>query len=67
MNTTTKTAQFTPHGFEIVETVDGNYMVLCQGIQWGKGPRDLSGCSSETWPTKQAAYEAIMERECNHE
>ena len=58
-----KTAQFTLQGFEIVETVDGDYMVLCQGIQWGKGPRDLSGCSRETWPTKQAAYEAIHRKE----
>ena len=67
MNKTTKSAQFTPQGFEIVETVDGEYMVLCRGIQWGKGPRDLSGCSSETWPTKQAAYAAIIERERKHE
>ena len=58
-----KTTQFTLQGFEIVETVDGDYMVLCQGIQWGKGPRDLSGCSRETWPTKQAAYEAIHREE----
>ena len=58
-----KTAQFTLQGFEIVETVDGDYMVLCQGIQWGKGPRDLAGCSRETWPTKQAAYEAIHRKE----
>lgn len=58
-----KTTQFTLQGFEIVETVDGDYMVLCQGIQWGKGPRDLSGCSRETWPTKQAAYEAIHRKE----
>ena len=62
-----KTAQFTLQGFEIVETVDGDYMVLCQGIQWGKGPRDLSGCSRETWPTKQAAYEAIHRKEETYE
>ncbi len=57
-----KTAQFTLQGFEIVETVDGDYMVLCQGIQWGKGPRDLSGCSRETWHTLMALLEVFQKQ-----
>jgi hypothetical protein len=45
--------------YEIIETVDGEYAVLVDGIQWGKGPRDLSGCSSQTWPTREEAQKAI--------
>jgi hypothetical protein len=45
--------------YAIEETVDSEFMVLIDGIQWGKGPRDLSGASSQTWPTKQAARDAI--------
>jgi hypothetical protein len=46
--------------YEIVETVDGEYMVLIDGVQWGKGPRDKSGASSQTWPTRLEAIKAIV-------
>ena len=41
--------------YEIVEAVDGGYIVLRHGFQIGHGPYDASGCSSQTFPTKQAA------------
>ena len=34
-------------------------MVLIDGFQWGKGPRDTSGASNQTWPTWQQAMNAI--------
>ena len=40
---------------EFVECVDGSWMVTVDGIQWGRGPRDASGASSETFPTEAAA------------
>lgn len=45
--------------FQVVPAVDGTWIVLCRGFQWGAGPYDKSGCSSQTWPTKAAAIEAI--------
>lgn len=45
--------------FEIKETIDGRFMVTFDGLQWGKGPRDESGSSSQTWDTEQAAFEAV--------
>jgi hypothetical protein len=45
--------------YELVKTVDGDWMVLIDGIQWGEGPRDKSGCSAQTWQTKREAKEAI--------
>lgn len=47
---------------EIVETVDGRWMILVNGFQWGHGPYDRSGCSSETWPTRAEAACAYRER-----
>lgn len=47
---------------EIVEAVDGSYIVLVDGFQWGKGPYDRSGCSSETWPTMHEAQLAFNDR-----
>jgi hypothetical protein len=45
--------------FEIVETVDGRWMVLVGGVQWGTGPRDKSGASSQTWATRSEAVDAF--------
>ena len=45
--------------YEVRETIDGEWMITFDGIQWGKGPRDLSGCSSQTWPTRQEAINAV--------
>lgn len=52
-----------PKGFAIEETVDGRFLVLCEGIQWGKGPRDASGCSSQTWDTYGDALREIARQE----
>ena len=49
--------------YELVETVDREWMVLVGGVQWGKGPHDLSGCSSQTWPTREEAKQAIENEE----
>jgi len=51
-----------PKPFEVVETVDGRWMVLDAGLQWGKGLRDASGASGETWATRSDAIAAIWER-----
>jgi hypothetical protein len=48
-----------PPRCEIVQTIDGDWMVLVDGIQWGDGPRDLSGASGQTWPTEREARDAI--------
>lgn len=45
--------------YEVVKAVGGRWMVLVDGVQWGKGPRDASGASSETWKTKREATAAI--------
>lgn len=47
---------------EIIETVDGKWIVLVNGFQWGKGPYDASGCSAEQWETKREAQEAFNQR-----
>lgn len=48
--------------YEIVETVDGKFIVLVDGLQWGRGPRDRSGASSQTWKTQNDAKHAIASR-----
>lgn len=45
----------------VEETVDGRWMILSSGIQWGEGPHDASGCSSQTWETREDALRAIAE------
>jgi hypothetical protein len=45
--------------YSIEQTVDGDYMILVDGVQWGQGPRDMSGASSQTWPTEKEAWLAI--------
>ena len=45
-------------GAEVVETIDGQWMILVRGVQWGKGPRDLSGAAGDTWATKREAIQA---------
>jgi hypothetical protein len=45
-------------GFEIVETIDDRWMILVNGFQWGEPPFDASGCSSQTWETKELALAA---------
>ena len=48
--------------WEIVEAVSGRWIVLLNGFQWGDGPYDKSGCSSQTWATRKDALEAIREQ-----
>jgi hypothetical protein len=40
--------------FEIVETIDGEYMILFDGFQWGP-TRDRSGAGSATFKTRAEA------------
>jgi hypothetical protein len=53
---------FVAANFETQETVDGEWLVTCNGIQWGEGPYDISGCSSQTWKTEREALDAIREQ-----
>jgi hypothetical protein len=48
--------------FDFRETVDGDWLVLCKGIQWGPvgAPRDKSGCASTTWKTRWDAELAVI-------
>ncbi len=48
-----------PARHEIVKTIDGAFMVLVDGVQWGDGPRDSSGASGQTWATYQEAATAL--------
>lgn len=43
-------------------TIDGRWIVTVGGLQWGKGPRDPSGASSETFTSKAEAIAAYRER-----
>lgn len=45
----------------VKETVDGRWMILSRVIQWGEGPHDVSGCSSQTWETREDALRVIAE------
>lgn len=47
--------------YEVTETSDGRWMVCFDGIQWGEGPRDQSGCSSQTFATREEAVAAAEE------
>ena len=40
--------------YEIVETVDHEFMILVHGVQWGPN-RDKSGAGDATFRTRQAA------------
>ena len=40
--------------YEIVETVDHEFMILVHGLQWGSN-RDKSGAGDTTFATRQAA------------
>ena len=40
--------------YEIVETIDHEYMILIHGVQWGP-IRDKSGAGSATFSTRQSA------------
>lgn len=51
-----------PAPFEVVATVDGAWMVLDAGRQWGNPPFDKMGLSGETWPTREEAVAAVFER-----
>jgi hypothetical protein len=50
-----------PHvpAHRIESTVDGRWMVLVRGFQWGAEPLDASGCSSQTWATRAEASKAF--------
>lgn len=45
--------------YEIVETIDGRWMVLLNGFQIGDPPFDRSGCSSTTFATREIAEEYL--------
>ena len=49
-----------PDRYAIVETVDGDWMILIDGVQTGS-KRDRSGAGSDTYPTHDAAYEAALQ------
>ena len=49
-----------PERYEIVETIDGDWMILIDGIQTGS-KRDRSGAGSDTYPTHAAAHEAALD------
>lgn len=46
--------------YEVVESADGEWIVLCAGFQCGAAPFDRSGCSSQVWPTLRAAISAVQ-------
>jgi hypothetical protein len=48
-----------PDRYEVVETIDGDWMILIDGIQTGS-KRDRSGAGSDTHPTHEAAYDAAL-------
>jgi hypothetical protein len=47
-----------PAGVRITKTVDGAWMVLVNGFQWGQGQPDRSGAYSNTWTTRDEAIRA---------
>ncbi len=49
-----------PERYEIKETIDGDWMILIDGIQWGS-KRDRSGAGTDTYPTYRTAYEAALQ------
>lgn len=49
-------------GIEVKETIDGKWMILCNGFQWGEPPLDASGCSFQVWDTKELALAAWQEQ-----
>ena len=48
---------------ELVRTVDGQYMILVAGVQWG-GDRDRSGAGNATFATPAEAIGAF--RDCGN-
>jgi hypothetical protein len=54
---------------EIIEAVDGTWMILVDGIQWAPvgEPRDRSGAGCATYPDSEAALAAFgrAEREAD--
>ena len=49
-----------PDRYEVVETIDGDWMILVDGVQTGS-KRDRSGAGSDTYPTYEAAHEAAVD------
>ncbi|HSX23422.1 MAG TPA: hypothetical protein VLE97_11665 [Gaiellaceae bacterium] len=49
-----------PDRYEVVETIDGDWMILIDGVQTGS-KRDRSGAGSDTYPTYEAAHEAAID------
>lgn len=47
--------------WEAVETVDGRWMILVNGFQWGPDASrvDKSGANDATWKTEEEAQEAL--------
>jgi hypothetical protein len=48
-----------PNNYEVVETVDGDWMILINGFQTGSDV-DRSGAGSDTYPTYADAYKAAL-------
>jgi hypothetical protein len=47
---------------EILETLDGTYLILWNGYQWGPDPEQFDyaqGCSTQTFPTEAEAVAAL--------
>ncbi len=55
----TRSGKRLPSNVEVVDTIDGDWMVLVNGFQWG-GSYDRSGAGNATFPTRQAATEAYL-------
>jgi hypothetical protein len=55
----TRNGKRLPANVEIVDTIDGDWMVLVNGFQWG-GHYDRSGAGNATFPTKREATEAYL-------
>ena len=48
----------------IEEAIDGTFMVIVNGYQWGDDPAQFDfrlGCSSQTWETEAEAQQAVSD------
>lgn len=49
-----------PERYAVVETVDDEWMILIDGIQWGRD-RDASGAGRTTFPTEIEALAKALQ------
>lgn len=57
---TQKLKRSLPERYSVVETVDDEWMILIDGIQWGRD-RDASGAGNTTFPTEIEALTKAMQ------